>query len=153
MPRFCIAHDEVLLTSPPSVVWHSLSALPLYPVWWPLSVTVRVLDHSPAVVGSLIEITPRSGMRSVCRVTRLEHGEALHMEYISGPCIGGAVWRVTPEGSGTRLSFAVDLRINNRLVALLSYITSIPSLHSRLVREVFEGLRAHLARQPGPSLF
>jgi hypothetical protein len=54
------------------------------------------------------------------------------------------VWTIEKSGSSSRVIYRIDLEVADPFMKLLSYIVSIPRLHSKLMREVFEGLEGYL---------
>jgi hypothetical protein len=55
------------------------------------------------------------------------------------------VWTIVEGAGNCRVTYQVDLEIADPLTRLLSYIVSIPRLHSNLMKEVFTGLAGYLA--------
>ncbi len=148
MTRRCVAYDQITLPFPPDMVWKALTDFKAYPLWWPSTVTVHVLQATPEVVGSKIELEPRNGKRLSLQVAACVPQLSMHMAYVGGVYLGAGLWQLEAVAKGTQLSYAVDLEIRSRLVALISYVLDIPAVHSRLMRHIFDGLLQHLERQP-----
>ena len=64
----------------------------------------------------------------------------------SGVYRGTGVWTIAAGEGNCRVTYRVDLEIVDPLMKILSYIMSIPRLHSSLMREVFAGLAGYLAQ-------
>lgn len=144
-------HTEDVATIPaePAVVWRVLTDFDRYPDWWPSSVRIRVLQVTPTSVGSAFEIKPYRGRGFRCDLVGIRDGTELRFAY-SGLYRGSGVWSLHDAGSeGTRVAYAIDLEIVDRLTATLSRVLPIGRLHSRLMKDVFGGLTEHVAARAG----
>jgi hypothetical protein len=100
---------------------------------------------TPELVGSTFQLKPYGGKAFTVEVVGVDAGSVLHMTY-SGIYRGTGEWKVaTSNGLGSVISYRIDLEITDRSTALLSYVLPVSRIHSRLMRQVFEGLKDHLA--------
>ena len=106
---------------------------------------IVVRRHSPELVGSQVQLKPYGGRAFVCEVESIRDGAELRLQY-SGVYRGTGVWTITAGEGNCRVTYRVDLEIVDPLMKILSYIMSIPRLHSSLMREVFAGLAGYLAQ-------
>lgn len=131
------------------MVWRALTELPAWPVWWPVHVQVSVLGVRPGLLGSQVEIRPRGGVRFVCEITEAAPHQRLRLDYVDGLFAGHGIWTLEQaEEGGTRLTYDVDIRVRNRLLAIVANLIDLKAIHVRLMRHIFQGLLEHLARQP-----
>lgn len=144
----CKARDEVFLPFPPSMVWRVLADLRAWSLWWPSSTDIWTRRLTPHLVGSQLSIAPRNGWRFICEVRDVVRESHMEMEYVAGPFSGKGLWQVAAAPGGTQLVYTVDLGYRGPFVRFLAFLIDIPALHSRLMRHLFAGLHAHLARQP-----
>jgi len=134
-----------MVPSPPSQVWQTMSDFTAYPLWWPSSAHLSVRRVTPDLVGSAFELKPYGGKAFTVEVVGVETGSVLRMAY-GGIYRGSGEWKVAVANSGGSLiSYRIDLEIADRSTAVLSYVLPVSRLHSRLMRQVFEGLENHLA--------
>lgn len=148
--RLVQAQDTTLIEAETSAVWAAVTDFSAYPDWWPSKVRIAVLETTPKLIGSAFEVIPYRGRGFRCVVDRVMEGEELGLAY-SGLYRGSGVWKVEEAGGQTaRVTYTVDLEIADRLTSLLSYVLPVARIHSRLMRDVFDGLADRLgARVPG----
>ena len=136
------AEDEVIIACPPERIWRAITDFNSYTKWWPASVRIVVHRVTPELVGSQVEIKPYGGRAFLCEVESIRDGSEMRLRY-SGVYRGIGVWTIAESGS-SRVVYRIDLEVADPFVNLLSYVVSIPRLHSKLMREVFEGLEGYL---------
>ena len=139
------AEDAAVIASPPDRIWQAIADFNSFPQWWPSSVKIVVRRHSPELIGSQVQLKPYGGRAFVCEVESIREGAELRLQY-SGVYRGTGVWTITAGEGNCRVTYRVDLEIIDPLMKVLSYIMSIPRLHSSLMREVFAGLAGYLAQ-------
>ena len=140
------AEDETVIVCPPERIWQAIIDFNSYTKWWPSSVSIAVRRVTPKLVGSQVEIKPYGGRAFLCEVESIRDGVELRLRY-SGVYRGIGVWTIAEGDGHSRVVYRVDLEISDLLMKLLSYVVSIPRLHSKLMREVFEGLEGYLVRK------
>ncbi len=139
------AEDAAVIAGAPKQIWQAISDFSLYEEWWPLSVKIDVRRNTSELVGSKVQLRPFGGRAFVCEVESIWEGSELRLRY-SGVYRGTGVWTIVEGAGNCRVTYRVDLEIADPLMRLLSYIVSIPRLHSKLMKEVFAGLAGYLAR-------
>jgi ribosome-associated toxin RatA of RatAB toxin-antitoxin module len=127
------------------LIWQAITDFSLYAEWWPSSVKIVVRRNTPELIGSQVQLKPYGGRAFVCEVESIREGAELRLQY-SGVYRGTGVWTITAGAGNCRVTYRVDLEIIDPLMKILSYIMSIPRLHSSLMREVFAGLAGYLAQ-------
>ena len=137
------AEDVVVIACPSDRIWRAIIDFNSYTKWWPASVRILVHRVTPELVGSQVEIKPYGGRAFLCEVESIRDGVELRLRY-SGVYRGIGVWTIAESGSSSRVVYRIDLEVAGSFVKLLSYIVSIPRLHSKLMREVFTGLVGYL---------
>ena len=137
------AEDAAVIACPPKLLWRAIIDFNSYTKWWPSSVRIVVRRTTPELIGSQVEIKPYGGRAFLCEVESIRDGSELRLRY-SGVYRGIGVWTLT-EGEGhSRVVYRIDLEVADPFMKLLSYIVSIPRLHSKLMREVFNGLEGYV---------
>jgi len=139
------AEDAAVIASPPDRIWQAIADFSSFPQWWPSSVKIVVRRAAPELIGSQVEIKPYGGRAFLCEVESTREGAEMRLQY-SGVYRGTGVWTITAGEGNCRVTYRVDLEIVDPLMKVLSYIMSIPRLHSSLMREVFAGLAGYLAQ-------
>lgn len=139
------ADDTAVISYPPDQIWHAITDFNAYSKWWPSSVKIVVRQTAQELVGSQVRLRPFGGRAFVCEVESIREGSELRLQY-SGVYRGTGVWTIVEGAGNCRVTYRVDLRIADPMMRLLSYIVSIPRLHSNLMKEVFAGLAGYLAR-------
>jgi ribosome-associated toxin RatA of RatAB toxin-antitoxin module len=137
------AEDEAIIACPPGRIWQAITDFSSYQKWWPASVRIVVHRVTPELLGSQVEIKPYGGRAFLCEVESVRDGSELRLQY-SGVYRGIGVWTIAESGSSSRVVYRIDLEVADPFMKILSYIVSIPRLHSKLMREVFEGLAGYL---------
>ena len=139
------AEDAAVIASPPNLIWRAITDFNSYAKWWPSSVKIVVRRNTPELVGSQVQLRPFGGRAFLCEVESIRYGAELRLQY-SGVYRGTGVWTIAAGDGNCRVTYRVDLEIVDPLMKVLSYIMSIPRLHSSLMREVFAGLAGYLAQ-------
>jgi ribosome-associated toxin RatA of RatAB toxin-antitoxin module len=138
------AEDTAVIASAPNQIWQAITDFSSYTKWWPSSVNIVVRRTAPEQIGSQVEIKPYGGRAFLCEVESTREGAEMRLRY-SGVYRGTGVWTIVEGAGNCRVTYRVDLEIADPLTRLLSYIVSIPRLHSSLMKEVFTGLAGYLA--------
>ncbi|ROR65698.1 SRPBCC family protein [Agrococcus jenensis] len=123
------------LDAAPEAVLALLEDLSGYGAWWP---AVRVTGGSLTAGARTADLEVRAPLGYRLRITLAEDaheagGEPLPHELraaISGDLQGWCAWRVEPEGVGTRVAFAQEVQVRQRVLRALS-----PLLHGALARQ------------------
>ena len=137
------AEDEAIIACPPEQIWRAIIDFNSYTKWWPASVRIVVRRVKPELLGSQVEIKPYGGRAFLCEVESVRDGSELRLQY-SGVYRGIGVWTIVESGSSSRIVYRIDLKVADPFMILLSYVVSIPRLHSKLMREVFSGLEGYV---------
>lgn len=124
-------------------VWRCLTDVASYPLWWPRSIKVKVINATEQLLGSKIEIRPYGGMPFYCEFVGCASDAKLVMSY-SGLYSGVGVWTLTRTDGLTKVDYEINLEIKSRFVRLLSYVMPIDKIHSKLMDEVLLGLENRL---------
>jgi ribosome-associated toxin RatA of RatAB toxin-antitoxin module len=139
------AVDEAIISCTPDRIWQAITDFSSYLKWWPSSVKIVVRRTAPEQVGSRVEIKPYGGRAFLCEVESTREGAEMRLRY-SGVYRGTGVWTIIEGAGNCRVTYRIDLEIADPLMRLLSYIVSIPRLHSKLMKEVFTGLAEYVTR-------
>ena len=139
------AEDAAVISYPPDRIWQAITDFSSYTKWWPSSVNIVVRRTAPELVGSQVQLRPFGGRAFLCEVESIREGAEMRLRY-SGVYRGTGVWTIVEGAGNCRVTYRVDLEIADLLMRLLSYIVSIPRLHSNLMKEVFTGLAGYVAR-------
>jgi uncharacterized protein YndB with AHSA1/START domain len=86
-----------LYAYPPARVWEALTDPALHARWWAAG------DIRP-VVGHRFELDMGAFGRQACEVLEVQPERLLKLRFAAGVLDTVITWRLTPEGSGTRLS-------------------------------------------------
>ncbi len=141
MRPFAFAEDWHV-PHPPAAVLGVLVDVEHYPAWWPQVVGCLKLGEGEGIV--------------LCRSTlpytlELHTTEAVRTEQVlearlSGDLDGWVRWRVSPEGSGTRVHFAQEVVVTDPRLRLAAYVGR-PVLrwnHARMLAGARRGLSRRL---------
>lgn len=138
------ATDSIHLPESPEVVFRALADFGGYREWWPRTVRFRVIRLTAEVLGSRFAVRPLGGRGFECEVESADPPRGMKLAY-TGIYRGSGCWSLEPSGTGTTVSYRVDLEITDRLTALIARLIDVPALHSRLMTAVLSGLRRHVA--------
>ncbi len=139
------ACDEVVIPFSPELVWRVVSDFAAYPAWWPRKIRVRVLTFEPALIGTEFEISPPGAVPCCCRVAEVTAGQRIRMKYFGGIIEGEGKWRLEPAGTGTRVSYEMNVNARGWLIAIISRFVSLAGIHSRQMQVVFANLATRTA--------
>jgi ribosome-associated toxin RatA of RatAB toxin-antitoxin module len=137
--------NSKILPYPVLLIWKVLTDLSSYSSWWPSSIKIRTLNISKELVGSRIEIRPYGGQSFCCEVSEYREGNELRMKY-SGIYSGTGIWKITEIDGQSKVTYKIELTINNTLIRLLSSVLPVASIHSKLMEEVLSGLGQYLGK-------
>ena len=116
-----------------------------YPRWWPSAIAFTLLKQTADGVGSEFEIRPYGSHAFRCRIERIDGLKRIETRYYEGVYAGTGAWTLTPEGTGTRVEYSVDLEIKSFAVKMMARMVDVGKLHSKLMSEVFTGLEKVVA--------
>lgn len=136
--------DEILVASPPAMVWPILANMAEYRQWWPRYILVRLLQSAPHLTGTEFVIRPYGWRSILCRVTSFEEPAYICLQYDSDYMKGIARWRLELEPHGTRVIYEMDAVVNDLAVYLLSFIIHLQRIHSFSMRGIFHNLAKRL---------
>ncbi|MET4098649.1 hypothetical protein ABIB37_000886 [Agrococcus sp. UYP10] len=123
------------LDAAPEAVLALLEDLSGYGAWWP---AVRVTGGSSGTGARTADLEVRAPLGYRLRITLTEDAHPAGSEplphelraSISGDLQGWCAWSVEPEGVGTRVRFAQEVQVRQRVLRALS-----PLLHGALARQ------------------
>jgi ribosome-associated toxin RatA of RatAB toxin-antitoxin module len=126
-------------------IWTVLTNIPSYPLWWPSTLKIKVLNATQNVIGSQVEIRPYGGMPFYCEFSQSVEPVKLVMKY-SGIYSGLGVWTLSEINGQTKVDYEINLVINNLFIRLLSYVIPVEKIHYKLMNEVLLGLESRLKK-------
>lgn len=138
------AIDEITVPYPAAEVWSVLADVGGYARWWPKSVRIRVLSGDATLPGAALEIHPVGGRPFRCRVEAVEEPTRIHMRYGDGFIDGWGEWRLAPVGTGTRVTYVLDVQAHGWLVTCLGKCLNLGNIHSRSMQTILHRLNAVL---------
>jgi len=138
------ASDKIILEHSRDDTWKVLIDIPSYYKWWPSQVKIEVYNYSNDIVGTTFIVRPLGGQSFYCRIQSIELLKEIRLEYFEGLYRGIGFWSLESSNNSTTLSYTVDLVIFNKFVAALSYILPISKIHSRVFKNIFNGLKSYL---------
>jgi ribosome-associated toxin RatA of RatAB toxin-antitoxin module len=124
-------------------VWKVITDLPSYSAWWPPSIKIKTLHLSNELVGSRIELRPYGGQAFFCEVSSINDSKELTLEY-SGIYSGTGMWTIFEINGQSCVTYRIELKIQNTMISLLSFVLPVASIHSKLMEEVLTGLGQYL---------
>jgi uncharacterized protein YndB with AHSA1/START domain len=130
-----------------ATVYATLVDFANYPRWWPPELRLRVLQTTPALLGSQFEVRPRGGS-FICEVAQVIPEQELLIRYADGLHRGTGRWTFERQGNRTRLCYQIDLEPQGWLPRLLSNFMDFAGMHSRGMERLFDALEAWL----GPKI-
>jgi hypothetical protein len=134
-------------------IWKAIADLSSYSAWWPPSIKIKTLHLSKELIGSRIEIRPYGGQAFCCEVSNINDGKELTLKY-SGIYSGTGMWTISEINGQSRVTYKIELKIQNTMIRLLSFIFPLASIHSKLMEEVLTGLGQYIGKSqssPSPS--
>ncbi|MBD3796125.1 MAG: hypothetical protein IE881_09445 [Epsilonproteobacteria bacterium] len=86
-------HSLNSITVPFSIqqIWKIISDITSYPLWWPSSIKIKVLNSTQDIIGSNVEVRPYGGLPFFCEFSEYVNNDKLVMKY-SGIYSGFGVW-------------------------------------------------------------
>ena len=138
------AVDERVLPFAPEQIWPVLADVTASPRWWPTSIRLTVLNASPGLIGSELEVCPRGGRPFRCRVEAIEPPRRMQMRYGNGFVTGTGEWRLEAVAGGTRVAYALDVQAHGWLVALLGKLLPLGKIHSKSMQELLAKLEVEV---------
>lgn len=141
------AVDERVLPFAREQIWPVLADVTASPRWWPASIRLTVLNASPGLIGSEMEVCPRGGRPFRCRVEAIEPPRRMQMRYGNGFVTGTGEWRLDAAPGGTRVAYELDVQAHGWLVALLGKLLPLGKIHSKSMQQVLANLEAEVRRK------
>jgi ribosome-associated toxin RatA of RatAB toxin-antitoxin module len=133
-------------------IWEVITDLSSYSAWWPSSIKIKTLRLSNELIGSRIEVRPYGGQAFCCEVSNIIDSKELTLKY-SGIYSGTGIWTISEINGQSRVTYKIELKIQNTMIRLLSFILPVASIHSKLMGEVLTGLGQYLGKlksEPNP---
>lgn len=87
-------------------IWEVLIDIASYPLWWPSSVKIKLLNSTQHLIGSKVEVRPYGGMPFFCEFLERNNNVKLIMKY-SGIYSGLGVWTLTEVNGQTKVSYEI----------------------------------------------
>lgn len=143
------ATNSRMLPHPAGRIWTVLTDLDNYAAWWPSFIRIRTLHREKGLIGTRIAIRPFGGQAFHCEVAEWVEGQALTFRY-ARLYTGTGTWSVAEHDGQSRVTYRIDLTIQNRLIRLLSFVLPVAAIHERLMDEVLAGLARRLEVPDGP---
>jgi len=126
-------------------IWTILTDIPSYPLWWPSTLKIKVLNTTQNIIGSQVEIRPYGGIPFFCEFSQSVEPVKLVMKY-SGIYSGLGVWTLSEMNGQTKIDYEIYLEINNLFIRLLSYVVPIEKIHYTLMDKLLFGLESRLKK-------
>jgi len=137
--------DSKLLPYPLPRIWQAISDLATYSAWWPARIGIKTLLVTDGLIGSRMEVRPHGGPAFYCEVADLKEGKELSLKY-TGIYEGTGTWTISEMNGMSRVSYAIDLKIQSLTIRLLATVLPVASIHSKLMVPVLDGLEQYLAK-------
>jgi ribosome-associated toxin RatA of RatAB toxin-antitoxin module len=134
-------------------IWKVITDLSSYSAWWPSSIKIKTLRLSKELIGSRIEVRPYGGQAFCCEVSNINDSKELTLKY-SGIYSGTGMWTISEINGQSLVTYKIELKIQNTMIRLLSFVLPVASIHSKLMEEVLTGLGHYLEKlksAPNPS--
>ena len=126
-------------------IWKVITDLSSYSAWWPSSIKIKTLHLSNELIGSRIEVRPYGGQPFCCEVSSINDSKELTLKY-SGIYSGTGKWTISEINGESCVTYKIELKIQNTMVRLLSFVLPVASIHSKLMEEVLTGLGQYLGK-------
>jgi ribosome-associated toxin RatA of RatAB toxin-antitoxin module len=126
-------------------IWKVITDLSSYSAWWPSSIKIRTLCLSNELIGSRIEVRPYGGQAFCCEVSSVHDRKELTFKY-SGIYSGTGTWTISETNGQSCVTYKIELKIQNTMIRLLSFVLPVASIHSKLMQEVLVGLGQYLGK-------
>ena len=124
-------------------IWEVITDLSNYSAWWPSSLKIKTLHLSEGLIGSQIEIRPYGGQAFYCEVSGMDNSSELVMTY-TGIYTGTGRWTISEINAQRSVTYEIELKIENIIIRLLSFVLPVTSIHSHLMEKVLSGLGKYL---------
>jgi hypothetical protein len=131
----------------PDAVLDLLEDVRRYGEWWP---AVQVTGGSLAAPARTADLEVRAPLGYRLRITVTEQGSSGDQDElraaISGDLEGWCSWRVTPDGVCTRIDFAQEVEVRQRVLRAASPLLhgAFARQHAAVIRSAESGLRTAL---------
>lgn len=136
--------DEAFIPLSPAEIWPVLADIAQYPNWWPRLLFVHLLHADSGLVGTEFTIRPYGWRSFRCQVLSVEEPVQICLQYDGIYMEGVAEWRLEPMDQGTMVIYDMDAEVNDPLVALVSKVINLKSIHSYSMRNIFQNLKRQL---------
>lgn len=139
-----VSKDTIILNHSAEKVFYAVADVTVYKDWWSRKVSVNVLESKESFTGSKVEVSA-SGGRFRCEiVSAVKHSE-VRVKYYDGVQTGEGIWTIEEiSDSKTRLTYSINLEPNGFIPRLLSNFMNFSGMHSKSMKEMFEGLERYL---------
>lgn len=144
------AINSVTLPFSTQQIWKTITDITSYPLWWPSTLKITVLNSTQHVIGSRVEVRPYGGLPFFCEFSEYVDNVKLVMKY-SGIYSGLGVWTLTEMDGRTKVAYEIDLEINSPFIRLLAYVFPVDKIHYNLMDEVLAGLEKRLKSFTSPN--
>ncbi|HET9870858.1 MAG TPA: SRPBCC family protein, partial [bacterium] len=108
--------------------------------WWPRSIRFQV-DPGPVKVGTRMRVSNQGLVRWTAEVTDIQENKKIMFRYFDGAWDGTAAWTLTPEGSGTRVAYSIDIVPVPFWLKALSGVLDLGKIHSKMMAGVLASLQ------------
>jgi carbon monoxide dehydrogenase subunit G len=98
----------------------------------------------PGLEGTEFSIRPYGWRSFRCKVISVDEPERICLQYDGNYMEGVAEWRLKPIGLGTTVTYDMDAKVNDLLVALVGKMINLKSIHSYSMRGIFQNLKKQL---------
>jgi ribosome-associated toxin RatA of RatAB toxin-antitoxin module len=140
------ANDEITIKTSVEQVWKILIDVPNYNKWWPKAVNLKVLKFDGEIVGTEFKASPLGGKSFACRVISIVPDKEIKLDYYDGIYRGTGYWKIEGKDGILKVSYTVDLEIVDKSIAFLSWIISIPRLHSMIFKKILNNLERKITK-------
>ena len=140
------AMDSAFIEHSACAVYQVIADFGSYSAWWPWVVRFRPLRLSPDYVGSRVEVRSFGVARFLYEIERTRVDREVVVRYRGSILTGNGRWSIRENGSGSTLSYEIDLLPKTWLFLQMVKLLRISRLHSRLMSRTFRGLADYLSR-------
>lgn len=142
-PARLTAVDERIIDPPRDATYRVLHDFGSYAEWWPRATRPHVVGPLPTQIGTTIRLSNGPFVRWNAHVVDLRAPALIAMQY-TGALRGAATWRLATHGTGTRVSYEIDVEPAVWWLRLAFALWNLQAEHSRQIGRVFDGLDLHL---------
>jgi len=148
MPEKIIATDWILIDSPPEKIWKLISDFNSYNYWWPNFVNLKIIQTKPEITGSILKASPfHNGKYFLVKATGFTEYKEITLEYFQGVYSGKGKWILEKQNGKTKLTYTVNLRIEDPFIKLFAFIVPVSKIHSFIFRKIFKNLENYLKQK------